>query len=147
MAPEYEYDHTAPDNMLPRRQNCVAMAFSKMMSLGVHATINYFIHKKWVPTAKALENDGAIEKVIKGIELAEVYKRNSWSTVKTGMKGHKDGRYFAINRGASPDHAFCIIVKNGSVGVSGNNAETKENCYYGAIQDNHKISVWGPYVG
>lgn len=141
-------DDSQPGGMLPYDKNCVAMTFSRLLGVGVYATINFFLQKQWIKNAKDLENDNTIELVIGKLDLQERYKKQSWATVKTGMQGMPDGRYFATNWGiedskAKAGHAFAII-KKGGVGVAGNNAEDTDRPYHSQISDSHLISVYGP---
>jgi hypothetical protein len=141
-------DNSQPENLLAYDKNCVAMTFSRLLGVGVYPTINFFLAKGWIKKASDLENDSAIEKVAKELGLDEKYKNTAWSAVKTGMKGHSDGRYFAINRTTNPDstgHAFALIINGSSVGVVGNNQEgPNEKAYNSKIKDIHLVSVYGP---
>jgi hypothetical protein len=142
-----DLDKSQPSSMLGYDKNCVAMTFSRLLGVGVYATVNFFLQKGWIKNASDLEHDNAIDTVVGHLSLEEKYENTSWATVKTGMKGHPDGRYFAVNRGANTGatgHAFAIIINQGSVGVYGNNAEKKNNPYHSQINDSHKISVYGP---
>ncbi|HEV2150210.1 MAG TPA: hypothetical protein VGR37_22620 [Longimicrobiaceae bacterium] len=140
-------NHVVKD-MLPYDKNCVAMAFSRVLGIGVYATLNHFVSKQWISRASDLENINKLDKVLKGLGLKACYDDKTWS-IETGMKGQGDGRYFAVNWGVNgktgsdpKGHAFAI-VKKGGIGIAGNNAEATSRPYHGEIMD-HKISVFGP---
>lgn len=141
--------NTPPAGMLPYDKNCVAMAFSRVLGIGVHAAINFIIAKGWAPTASALENDGVIETIVKGLPLAARAKNVQWQSLRTQLGAYPDGRYFAVNNGAHDfggkgvGHAFAII-KHGAWGTAANNAEETGQNYSSTISGSSKISVWGP---
>ncbi|RYH11224.1 hypothetical protein [Tropicimonas sp. IMCC6043] len=134
--------------VLESKKNCVALTFSKCFKKNAYTMINYFVEKKWISKGKDLENDETIERVLDKLGLRKVFDHTDWGTVKIGMKGHKAGRYFCINRagyGKKGDgHAFTVIVNGKSVAVSGNNQEKLNNPYAEQIQANDKVTVWGP---
>ncbi|MBD8879558.1 hypothetical protein IHE49_03580 [Rhodanobacter sp. 7MK24] len=149
-------DYSQPDGMLPYDKNCVAMTFSRLLGVGVYPTINFLIRKGWITRASDLENDTTINKVIEKLALAARYADTPWETVKVGMQGMQDGRYYATNWGPSGSsggrgHAFAI-VKKGGIGVYGNNQEVKQSesspsrPYHQSIHATHKISVYGPIL-
>ncbi|UAJ11142.1 hypothetical protein [Polymorphobacter megasporae] len=132
--------------------NCVAMAFSKVLGIGVNATVNLLVSRGWVPDGIALENDGAILRIVAGLPLAEVTRDEKWSDLKLRMSTLAAGRYFAcntkaakFNTPASNGHAFAIIRHaNGGWGTAANNAERTGVSYASAIGESNSISVWGP---
>lgn len=134
--------------VLESKKNCVALTFSKCFKKNAYTMINYFVEKKWISKGKDLENDETIERVIGNLGLKKVYDHTDWETVKIGMKGHKDGRYFCINRASygkkGDGHAFTVIVNGQSVAVSGNNQEKLNNPYAEQIKTTDHVTVWGP---
>lgn len=149
-------DYAQPDNMLSYDKNCVAMTFSRLLGVGLYPTINFLIKKKWISDASELENDTTINTVIEKLGLQPRFHDTPWVTVKVGMSGMPDGRYYATNWGPSGSaggqgHAFAII-KNGGVGVYGNNQEVKQQVnspsrpYHQTLHVTHKVSVYGPIL-
>jgi hypothetical protein len=147
-------DYSQPANMLPYDKNCVAMTFSRLLGVGVYPAINFLLKKGWIKKASDLENDTTIDTVIKNLDLKERYVDAAWTTVKVGMKGMPDGRYYATNWGpggssGGKGHAFSII-KNGGVGIYGNNQEVKKSeqreakPYHQSLHETHLVSVYGP---
>jgi hypothetical protein len=136
-----------PEDMLGYHENCVAMALSKCLGVGVYPAINFFIHKGWIQRASDLENDSAYARVLEGLGMGLAYDYQDWSSVKLGIRGGPDGRWFCVNlqhnRRGGDGHAFAI-VKKGGTGVVGNNQETTDRSYHAAIMDGHKINAWGP---
>ncbi len=132
--------------------NCVAMAFSKVLGIGVNATVNLIVSRGWVPNGSALENDGAILRVVAGLPLAQVTRDEKWSNLKLRLGTLTAGRYFAcnckaekFNTPASKGHAFAIIRHaNGGWGTAANNAERTGVSYASAMGAADLISVWGP---
>lgn len=132
--------------------NCVAMAFSKVLGIGVNATVNLCVARGWVPNGLALENDGAILRVVGGLPLANVATDERWRDLKLRLGTLAAGRYFACNSKAakfdtpaSKGHAFAIIRHgNGGWGTAANNAERTGVSYASAIGDADLICVWGP---
>ncbi|MBT2321870.1 hypothetical protein J7E62_05805 [Variovorax paradoxus] len=147
-------DYSQPASMLPYDKNCVAMTFSRLLGVGVYPAINFLLKKGWISKASDLENDTIIDTVIKKLDLTERYVDTAWTTVKVGMKGMPDGRYYATNWGPSGSaggkgHAFTII-KKGGVGIFGNNQEVKKSAqkesrpYHQTLRETHRVSVYGP---
>lgn len=143
-------NNKAPAQLLPYDKNCAAMTFSRVLGIGVYATINHFIGKGWISKGTQLENDEVILYVINHLGLAEQYKDEEWRTVRAGLLALKDGKYFAMNYGVrgstvgdAKGHAFAI-VKHGGWSVYGNNSETPDKAYRDTIHETHKISVYGP---
>ncbi|MHB1058854.1 MAG: hypothetical protein ACYC0F_13335 [Rhodanobacter sp.] len=147
-------DYKQPSNMLAYDKNCVAMTFSRLLGVGVYPAINFLMKKGWIGKASDLENDTTINTVIEKLGLEERYVDTPWVTVKVGMKGMPDGRYYATNWGPAGSsggkgHAFSII-KKGGVGIYGNNQEVKKSerneskPYHQALHVTHKVSVYGP---
>ncbi len=138
--------------MRPRETNCVAMAFSKVLGIGVHATVNLFVARGYVPNGDALEHDGAILRICAALGLTEVTRDETWLSLKARLGNLEAGRYFACNSKAkkmldknSVGHAFAII-RHGSKGwgVAANNAEEADTSYVSKLLDADNISLWGP---
>jgi hypothetical protein len=146
-----DLDNSTPENRLAKDKNCVAMSFSKVLGINAHAAINFFLQKKWIKSASELENDTIVEAIATNLCMKKVYANKPWGELKALMAKEMDGRYLAVNTGKdgfneSPStvgHAFCII-KNGGLGVAGNNAENSGKPYHSQIVHTHKITVWGP---
>jgi hypothetical protein len=147
-------DYSQPENMLLYDKNCVAMTFSRLLGVGVYPAINFLLKKGWIKKASDLENDTTIDTVIQNLDLEARYVDAAWTTVKVGMKGMPDGRYYATNWGpggskGGKGHAFSII-KKGGVGIYGNNQEVKKSeqrdsrPYHQALHETHLVSVYGP---
>jgi len=146
-------DSNKPEGMLDTDKNCVAMSFSRVLGINVHTTINFFLQKGWIDSAENLENDTTVESIAEKLCMKKIYSNTTWGELKTAMAKDTNGRYLAVNTGVhgfneSPSavgHAFCII-KNGGLGVAGNNAEKKNTPYHSQIGHTHKITVWGPVL-
>lgn len=148
-----QLNNTRPDGgTRPYETNCVALAFSKVLGIGHYATVNLFVARRWVPNASALENDGAILRIVAGLPLPAVARDESWFSLKTRLGSLPAGRYFACNSKSklfndtsSVGHAFAII-RHGSAGwgIAANNAEAEDKSYASALKDADNISVWGP---
>ena len=142
-------NNAPPDGVLPYGQNCVAMALSRVLGIGVTPAINLCIVKGWAPTPGALQYDNAIATVMAGLPLANRATNEAWLTLRARLSTLPDGRYFAVNSGVNDfggqgvGHAFAII-KNGSWGTYANNQEKKGENYGSRIPGGSKISVWGP---
>lgn len=138
-----------PAGMLPYHQNCVAMAFSRTLGIGVHAAVNLFIARGWVGSAGALQYDNAIATIVARLPLVNVALDESWLSLRPRLSTLPDGRYFAVNSGANNfggtgiGHAFAI-VKNGGWGTAANNSEKTGSNYGSGIAGSSKISLWGP---
>jgi hypothetical protein len=143
-------NHKTPSEILPYNKNCAAMTFSRVLGIGVHATIHYLVGKGWISKGTQLEQDSVILYVLGCLGLAEQYRDEEWRTVQVNLAALQDGRYFAMNYGPNGStakdamgHAFAI-VKNGGWAVYGNNSEQPARPYRDAIHPTHKISVYGP---
>jgi hypothetical protein len=142
-------NHSPAGGMLPYHQNCVAMAFSRTLGIGVNAAVNLFIANGWVGSASALQYDNAIATIVAQLPLANVALDESWLSLKPRLSTLPDGRYFAVNSGANNfggtgiGHAFAI-VKHGSWGTAANNSEKTDSNYGSNIAGSSKISLWGP---
>jgi hypothetical protein len=143
-------DNSAPSEVLPYDKNCAAMTFSRVLGIGVYATINHFVTKGWIAKGTDLENDNKILAIIEHLGLEEQFKDQPWSAAKPKLSALRDGRYYGMNygtRGSTPKdakgHAFAI-VKKGGWGIFGNNSEKKDQTYASTIHPDHKISVYGP---
>ena len=139
-----------PVNVLPNGQNCVGMAFSRVLGIGSNATINLFISRRWIPNATALQFDNAIVTVVTGLPLQNRFLNVTWGTLKPQLSTLPDGRYFAVNSGVhdfggqGSGHAFAIIKQHGSWGTFANNQEGSGYNYSSRITNGDHISVWGP---
>jgi hypothetical protein len=135
--------------MLPYDQNCVAMAFSRVLGIGVYATVNLFIARGWAATANALQYDETIQRVVDGLPLTQRALNTAWQDLRTQLSNLSDGRYFAVNNGIHEfggrgvGHAFAII-KQGGWGTAANNSERTGYNYGSTITNSSNISVWGP---
>ncbi|MBC3777649.1 hypothetical protein [Pseudomonas sp. SWRI99] len=146
-----DLDNKTPKDRLAEDKNCVAMSFSKVLGINAHAAINFFLQKGWIESARKLENDTIVESIADHLRMKKIYSDKPWGELKTLMAKDLDGRYLAVNTGingfnespSSVGHAFCII-KNGGLGVAGNNAENPNSPYHSRIGQTHKITVWGP---
>ena len=97
-------DDSQPADLLPYDKNCVAMTFSRLLGVGVYPTINFLKKKGRISKASDLkvsdlENDSTIETAIGKLEWPRRYLDTPWESVKVGMKGMPDGRYYATNWG------------------------------------------------
>lgn len=145
-------NHTPAGGMRPYDTNCVAMAFSKVLGIGVNATVNLFVARNWVPNGLALENDEAILRIVQGLPLPPVARDEAWATLKARLNTLPAGRYFACNsksktflQPSAVGHAFAIIRHgNAGWGVAANNAEKTGVSYVSELRDAHNISLWGP---
>lgn len=150
MSEYIEFDYHKPNKILPVEKNCVAMAFSKMLGLPVYAVINMFIKNGWISTPESLQYSETIVNIMNKFGLSQKFEDKEWATIKDAIK-LINGRYFAVNtqsasfsdRGSS-GHAFCIIVKDLSLGISGNNADSAYSSYNSKILGHHKITIWEP---
>lgn len=140
----------APREILPYDKNCAAMTFSRVLGIGVYATINHFVTKGWIAKGTDLENDEKILAILGHLGLEQQFKDEKWSTAKPKLSALKDGRYYGMNYGTrgstagdASGHAFAI-VKKGGWGVFGNNSERSDRTYLSTIHPDHKISVYGP---
>lgn len=142
-------NNVPPGGVLPYHQNCVAMALSRVLGIGVTPAINLCISRGWVPTANALQYDNAIATIVAGLPLANRATNETWLSLRARLGNLTDGRYFAVNSGVNDfggqgiGHAFAII-KNGGWGTFANNQEKEGENYGSNIPGGHKISVWGP---
>jgi hypothetical protein len=165
-------NNRAPSEILPYDKNCAAMTFSRLLGIGVYATINHFITKGWIAKGTDLENDEKILAIIGHLGLKKQCKDEPWSAVKPKLSALRDGRYYGMNYGIrgsevgdASGHAFAILKKGrrtevvkkgeqviakGSWGVFGNNSEKKGKdgkpgeTYLSTIRPDHLISVYGP---
>lgn len=138
------------DSSLKYEKNCVAMTLSKIFKTGVNDTIAKLMENGWIKSGRDLENESIILIVMEKLGMKKAFDNQQWGYVHRKLKTMPDGRYFAVNSGKhnfgeGNGHAFTVIVKNGSVGVAGNNAETVEMQYNRAIRNSDKIMVWGPF--
>lgn len=165
-------NNTAPSEILPYDKNCAAMTFSRLLGIGVYATINHFVTKGWIAKGTDLENDEKILAIIGHLGLEEQFTDLAWSAAKPRLSALRDGRYYGMNYGTrgstvgdASGHAFSIIkqgsrtatvrkvekvIARGSWGVFGNNSEKKGKngkpgeTYLSTIHPDHLISVYGP---
>ncbi|MFJ2363166.1 hypothetical protein ACIPIN_05480 [Pseudomonas sp. NPDC087697] len=148
-----DLDTNRPEDMLDNDKNCVAMSFSRVLGINVYTTINFFLQKGWINSATQLENDTIVEDIAAELCMEKIYTNTPWGELKTSMAKNLEGRYLAVNTGihgfnesaSTVGHAFCII-KNGGLGVAGNNSEKKHTPYHSQIGHMHKITVWGPVL-
>lgn len=147
-------NHSPVGGMRSYDTNCVAMAFSKVLGIGVNATVNLFVARGWVPNGNALENDEAIVRIVDGLPLPQVARDESWVSLKARLGSLPAGRYFACNSkgkkfldSSAVGHAFAII-RGGSAGwgTAANNAEKSGTSYASELRDSHNISLWGPAI-
>lgn len=146
---DHPTEHDTRAGMLKFDKNCVAMALSKCLGVNLDTTVGFLVSQKWIASGKDLENDTKFEAVLKKLGMAEVMTSLSWADAKVTFRGMPDGRYFCVNtkgkdKGAD-GHAFAV-VKNGGLGVAGNNQEKKGETYGSQIRDTDKVTVWGPAV-
>lgn len=144
-------DNSAPPNMLPYQQNCVAMALSRVLGIALHPTVNLCIAKGWVQNGNGMQYDAAIGRIVAGLPLAQILLDEPWLTAKPQLSNLADGRYFAVNTGVHQfggqgvGHAF-VIIKKGGWSIYANNSEINGHgqSYRSRINDAHNISIWGP---
>jgi hypothetical protein len=142
-------NNRAPREILPYDKNCVAMTFSRLLGIGVYATINHFVTKGWIARGTDLENDEKVTAIIGHLGLEKQFRDEKWSAVKPKLSALRDGRYYGMNYGprgsasGATGHAFAI-VKKGGWGVFGNNSERSDRTYLSTIHPDHLISVYGP---
>ncbi|EAB5468247.1 hypothetical protein GAV71_23950 [Salmonella enterica subsp. enterica serovar Typhimurium] len=140
--------HTPP-NMLPREQNCVAMALSACFRQQLNPVVNSLLKERIIHSPKELEHDNAVISVLQKLQIQEVCNSTLWETAKQQLLQKPDGRYFAINSkhldfpGSGESHAFCCIKYKNAIGINGNNAETQSTHYQPYPYD--KVSIWGPF--
>lgn len=143
-------NNARPANMLPYHQNCVAMALSRVLGIGLNPTVNLCIARGWVPNGQALQYDAAIARIVAGLPLVQRLLDEPWVTAKPQLSNLPNGRYFAVNTGVHAfggqgvGHAFVILKKNGSWSTFANNSEVAGQNYSSRINGGHNISVWGP---
>lgn len=142
-------NNTPPNNVLPYGQNCVAMALSRVLGIGVIPAINLCIAKNWATTPTGLQYDNTIATVVGGLPLQNQATDEAWLSLKARLSALPDGRYFAVNSGIHDfggqgvGHAFAII-KHGGWGTAANNSEKTGQNYGSTIPGASKISLWGP---
>ncbi|WP_228362729.1 hypothetical protein, partial [Shigella sp. FC6509] len=88
--------HTPP-NMLPREQNCVAMALSACFRQQLNPVVNSLLKERIIHSPKELEHDNAVIRVLQKLQIQEVCNSTLWETAKQQLLQKSDGRYFAIN--------------------------------------------------
>lgn len=138
------------DSSLKYEKNCVAMTLSKIFKTGVNDAIAKLMENGWIKSGRDLENESIILIIMEKLGMKKAFDNQQWGYVHRKLKTMPDGRYFAVNSGKhkfgeGDGHAFTVIVKKGSVGVAGNNAETIEVQYNRAIRNSDNIMVWGPF--
>lgn len=138
-----------PPNMLPREKNCTAMALSTCFRQQLNPVVNSLLKEGIIIHPKELEGDNSVINILQRLGIPEVFQNIFWETAKQKITQKADGRYFVINSkhlafpGSRESHAFCCIKYKNSIGINGNNAETKSIHYHPYPHD--KVSVWGPF--
>ena len=106
--------YTPPD-MLPREQNCVAMALSASFRQELNPMVNSLLKERILHSPKELEHDDAVIRALQELQIEEVCNSTLRETAKQQLLQKSDGRYVAINTkhlafpGTGESHAFCSI--------------------------------------